>query len=252
MRREPIDLDGARRICQTPPRKSGALPFGAHFVVSNSPTAEQTMRFALASIIVAGLASPEILLAQTDDQYRIVDPFKDQEPGGGISANISDAPEEQEPERGFSFPKLSMPKLPKLSMPKWKLPKPQLPSMGRGEQDASRSRPTSRTTTTRSTANRNPPPRGPSAWEKFNNGTKSFFTKTKTTLMPWTADTAPATPQRPPTGSNRTRVASNANRAQREDPKPSIFSPFLPDKEAEEKRVDSTTDFLSLPRPNFD
>lgn len=210
------------------------------------------MRFALASVIVAGLASPAMLQAQTDDQYRIVDPFKDQDPSGGISARVTDEAEAEEPKRGFSFPKLSMPKLPKLSMPKWKLPKPQLPSMSGRETDTSRSRPASRSTTTRSTANRNPPPRGPSAWEKFNNGTKSFFTKTKATLMPWTADAAPATTQRPPTGSNRARVASNANRTRSEEPKPSIFSPFLPDKDAEEKRVDSTTDFLSLPRPNFD
>jgi hypothetical protein len=70
--------------------------------------------------------------------------------------------------------------------------------------------------------------------------------------MPWTSDTVQATPRRPPTGSNRVRVASNTNRSRPEDKKPSIFSPFLPDKEPEENRIESTTDFLRLSRPRFD
>ena len=207
------------------------------------------MRFALAFLLVAGLAAPTASLAQTEDQYRIVDPFRDQEPRGGVSARISDGEEPPERESGFSFPKLSMPKLPKFSMPKWKMP--QLPGASRREADAPRTRQTSRMTGTRSTSNRNTPPAGPSAWEKFNNGRKSFFAKTKSTLMPWTKDTAEAAPAGIPTGSNRVRVASNRSR-QEEEQKPNLFSPFLPDKKPEEKRVNSTTDFLSLPRPKLD
>ena len=98
---------------------------------------------------------------------------------------------------------------------------------------------------------------GPSTFEKLSNGTKSMFTKTRDTLMPWAAkDNKPvarnATGSRASTGFSRTRVASNRGSGEPSGEKKSLFSSFLPSSEPEEKRINTTQDFLSQKRPPLD
>lgn len=206
------------------------------------------MRYALASAIFCVVAAPAITFAQRGEASPLVNPFDAAPASGGVSANIGDgggrpitrAPVEDSRDSSsrFALPKLTLPKLPKLQMPKLQMPK--LPTMTRREP-----RTTQPPRTTRSRSE-------PSSWDKFNTGTKRFFAKTKDTLMPWTADdSATSRQRRPPTGLNR--VASGRSRAgssrSRTEDKPSILSALLPDKKPEEERVESTTDFLKLPRP---
>ena len=150
------------------------------------------------------------------------------------------------------------------SLPKLKLPKFKMPSFG-GEQSRTSTttrQPSSRTTVTRqSRSNYNRPPEL-SVFDKFSQGTKSFFGKAKTTLMPWTNDTA-STTRRPivPSGSwsqhsartnGGTRSASRSNSQIRE---PSTSTGFTfpwskPEREIEED-ITSVPDFLALPRPQY-
>lgn len=110
---------------------------------------------------------------------------------------------------GWSLPR---PKLPKLAMPQLRmpaLPKPKLPEMRlpRLSMPGSRKMPGSQ----------------PSAWNRFNDGTKQFFTKTKDVLTPWD------------------------NGSDKGKPKKTFFSSWLPKKE-EPKPIQSVDDFLALPK----
>lgn len=223
----------------------------AHRLSINSRREQSAMRSAFAAAVVVLFSVPAGLFAQAESRYRPVNPFDDSQPSVGTGTReadnagrptirASERPTRQqstaESESRFSLPKLSMPKLPKLAMPKWKLPTLRMPSMSRRE--------------TQSTARAVRPSNEPSSWDKFNAGTKRFFAKTKDTLMPWTANQSQTAPPRPPTGTNRVRVASRTDRAAEEE-KPSFFSPFLPKKEPEPRPIRSTTDFLKMPRPTY-
>ncbi len=145
------------------------------------------------------------------------------------------------------------------SLPKPKLPKFDLPSLG-GESSAAStgSRPPQNATSTRQSRASQNRSTGPSALDKFSRGTKNFFGKAKTTLMPWTSDTAAATSMRPgaPSGSG-SRHSSRTNRSgtpAREASTSSGFTfPWSKSKPAteEKKEVNSATDFLKLDRPKY-
>lgn len=133
------------------------------------------------------------------------------------------------------------------SFPKPKLPKFDLPGFARET-----------TTTRQSRANQNRRAE-PSVIDKFSSGTKSFFSKAKTTLMPWTSDTASTSSMRTgsPSGSgSRHSARTNGSRnrpAEREASASNGFSfPWSKPKPAEEEsRINSPTDFLRLERPKY-
>lgn len=137
------------------------------------------------------------------------------------------------------------------SIPKPKLPKFEMPSFGREMSETRQSR---------SNLNR---PTEPSALDKFSRGTKNFFGKVKTTLMPWTDEPAPSASRRlgPPSGSgsqhaaranSRSRSSSRSNDQVREASRDNGFSfPWPKPKESVEKEIRSPTDFLALPRPKY-
>jgi hypothetical protein len=82
----------------------------------------------------------------------------------------------------------------------------------------------------------------PSTWDKVNSGTKSFFSKTKSVLMPWSHDSD--SPSRTKNvGDSRRNAYAPAKPKQTE--KSSFSSWFGPDKE--EEKVESVNDFLKLP-----
>ena len=150
------------------------------------------------------------------------------------------------------------------SLPKLKLPELTMPSFGREQSGTPTTtrQPSMRTTVTRqSRSNDNRPPE-PSVFDKFSQGTKSFFGKAKTTLMPWTNDT-PSTTRRPsaPSGSlsqhstrtNRgTRSSSRSNSQIREASTDNGFTfPWSKPKRETVQELRSANDFLALPRPKY-
>jgi len=171
------------------------------------------------------------------------------EPPRATGTNLSDdAPTERE-RAGFSLPKPKMPKF-------------DLPSFGRDNTDAPATRTASRgtTTTRQSRANHNRRPE-PSTFDKFSQGTKSFFSKAKTTLMPWSDDDT-ALESSAPSGSgsrhaartnSRSRTASRSSSQDRDASSGGGFSfPwFKPKPEPQEREINSATDFLRMDRPKY-
>jgi len=195
------------------------------------------MRISIALLASFGLTVGHCLTAPAAGATEPVNPFTQPEPiNRGVSARVSDDSEGEE-KPGFSFPKLSLPKLPKPSMPKFTMPKVLMPQWTKKETP------------------RNP---GPSTWQKLNDATKSMFTKTRDTLMPWAADDKkpPArsvTGSRNSTGFSRTRVASNrGSSSESSGEKKSFFSSLLPSSQPDKKPIETTNDFLSQKRPRFD
>ena len=195
------------------------------------------MRSFFVLLAFVGLLSSICLDAMAANDSEPVNPFEQPVPGNrGVSASISDEPDAEE-KRGFSLPKLALPKLPTPTLPKLRMPKVSMPSWTKKE----------------------PSPRtGPSTWQKLSTGTKSMFSKTRDTLMPWTVDDdnpplRHATGSRVSTGVSRTRVASNRSGGSASSgEKKSIFSSFLPSSEPDETPIRTTSDFLSQKRPQFD
>lgn len=109
-----------------------------------------------------------------------------------VSARVSDAPAEEAEESGFKWPTLPKPKLPSM-------PKLSLPSL---TTEKKMPKPVPHYTTEDES--------GPSTWEKMSDGTKSFFTKTKHTLMPWTNDETAAPEIRKPAPQRRTPIKHSA------------------------------------------
>lgn len=159
------------------------------------------------------------------------------------------------------------------SFPKPKLPKFELPSFARDKSEASASRTSPRSTSTRQTTNRTTVtqqsrsnqnrPSQPSTLDKFSQGTKNFFGKAKTTLMPWTDNTTAPSSQRPsaPSGSGslhaarantgtRTASRSNSPAADGEANKGWSFPWSKPQPEVDNE-IRTTNDFLSLERPKY-
>lgn len=115
----------------------------------------------------------------------------------------------------FQLPKFGMPemKMPQIKMPQMKMPSFSAPTFAR--------------------------PKPPQAWQNFSESSKRFFTKSKHTLLPWTA------PQnnQPFTGS----------RGFRNPPKPEsngFFSSWW-GQEPEPKQPRTVNEWLQQPRPSF-
>lgn len=115
---------------------------------------------------------------------------------------------------GLRLPSLpSPPSLPKPSVPKfpdWSLPKLELPKAPSAVRKANT----------------------PSTWTRISRGTSSIFNKTKTTLMPWTAEKPRPKPS--------SRVASRPE-------KPSFIENLFGAREREQK-IETVNDYLKLPR----
>lgn len=80
----------------------------------------------------------------------------------------------------------------------------------------------------------------PSAWDRFSNGTKSAYSKTKDALTPWKAD--------PPKSSRQVSTARRSTHvAQHHDDKKSSLSSWWPKKQEPEREVKTVNDFLALP-----
>ena len=118
----------------------------------------------------------------------------------------------------------SLPSLPKPSLPKIQLPQ-------------------------KNTSSRNTAPQ-PSVWDKVNNNTKSFLTKTKQTLMPWANGKDNSKKARTsPTG--RRGRGSGAKPNSKEASK-SLFPSWLWPTKAEEKQPSTVNEFLSLPHVPYE
>ena len=200
------------------------------------------MRSSIAFVALFGLIAGHSLTASAAGAAEPVNPFTQPEPSNRtVSASISDD-SEGEASSGFSLPKLSLPKLPKPSLPKIALPRLQMPKVSMPQW-------------TKTEPVRNS---GPSTWEKLNNGTKSMFTKTRDTLMPWAAsDKKPparsVTGSRSSTGISRSRAGSNrGSGGESAGEKKSFFSSLLPSSQPDKKPIETTNDFLSQRRPRFD
>ena len=112
-----------------------------------------------------------------------------------------------------SFPSLPKPTLPKIQLPQWNSP-----------------------------SKRTPPK--PSVWDKVNNSTKSFMTKTKQTLMPWAS--AKDDPKKVRTSTTARRSASPGAKTKSKETSKGMF-PWLFGPKEEEKKIETVNDFLSLP-----
>ena len=145
----------------------------------------------------------------------------------GRLLNEDDEMVEEKKAGGFPWISLPKPKLP--TLPKPSLPKLSLPKWS-----------TTQTTTAKSRMQQ----QEPSTWEKLNSGTKSIFTKTKHTLMPWTADDEPSTARKKPSSTHRTARSSSTKSKTEKKP----FFPSLFESKPAEKQSETVNDYLSLPR----
>ena len=135
---------------------------------------------------------------------------------GKAAARVSD-----EPKSRFglaSFPSLPKPTLPKIQLPQWSSP-----------------------------SKRTPPK--PSVWDKVNNSTKSFLTKTKQTLMPWA--NGKDDPKKARTSPTARRSPSPAAKTKSKETSKSMF-PWLFGPKEEEKKIETVNDFLSLPHVPYE
>jgi hypothetical protein len=154
-------------------------------------------------------------------------------------ATVEDSPRDRDRDRerllrgnedakssGFSWPSLPKPSLPKPKLPNFSLP----------------------LISTRSTSTDVPKRKSdnePGVWEKMNRGTKSLYTKTKQTLMPWAE---PSKDERTANAARRPIKTSARSKAKPESK--SFFSSWFT-KEEDEKPM-TVNDYLSLPRVPFE
>ncbi len=96
------------------------------------------------------------------------------------------------------------------------------------------------------------PPRGlypasnePSLWRKMNNGTKSFFAKTKQAVPPWLM---PETQDRVRRSSENAKNSSKKMREEARLAKRSIFSPWSQPAEPD-NRPETVQDWIAQPKP---
>ena len=167
-------------------------------------------------------------------KFPIFNPFKKDgneapppAPRPPTGARPSSRPQVNEPS---SFEFSQTPSLPKPSMPS--LPKWELPSWNNNN-NAPR-----------------PERQGPNAWQKFNNGARNFFSRTRDALMPWANREDEMVEPNP---GFRVTGARTATRPERGDEnKQNIFSGFFNQKpEQQQQQIESPNDFLSLPRPQY-
>lgn len=156
------------------------------------------LRPALVSCLLIAVLAPATALAD-GWKFPNLNPFK-RTKAPATRRSVSD-------DGGFQLPKPSMPKM---EMPK-------MPKLGLGPQSKKSS--------------------GPSTFQRINNGTKAVFSKTKSTLMPWTK----------PKASVSDRPSFRTARSVSDEKKGSFFPSWFSDRE-DEKPVRSPEDFLKQPR----
>jgi len=150
--------------------------------------------------------------------------------GSNISAaNRAPAPETS----SFSLPKL---KLPKFKMPSFRTEVSRVPVSTR--------RPSSRTTITRQSRSNYNRRSEPSGFDKFSQGTKRFFDKAKSTLMPWTDDTV-STPSRSSVPSRS--WSRNSNRTHEVSTRTGFTFPWSNPRRETEAEPNGVSEFLALP-----
>ena len=152
---------------------------------------------AVIAALLVYLAVSTSVTAQEGWSLKKLNPFaKDTSAKSRATATVTDS------DPFFSLPKFKVPALKMPKMPSFSKPKPRAP---RNE---------------------------PSGFQKFNQGTKNFFSKTSAALQPWKKNTKPARTIKP------------------KEKKGSTFgwlSPFP--KEPEQRQVQTLNEFLKLPRP---
>jgi hypothetical protein len=155
---------------------------------------------------------PSVALSQDGWKFPTWNPFKKKEM---VPASRSVPPTQTS--SPFQLPKFSLPqmKLPEMKLPQVKMPAFKAPTFSK--------------------------PQPPQAWKNFSESSKRFFTKSKHTLLPWTA------PQnnQPFTGS---QGWSN------NQPKPngdSFLSSLWPYSEPEPQPPRTVNEWLQQPRPSF-
>jgi hypothetical protein len=191
------------------------------FVAKRSPVVAKTFRIALPLACCVWIVASTTTLVSAQEGGFSLNPFNrsgtdESEEAPQATGAISD-----EPTSSFSLPTLpkpSLPKLPKLRFPTWG-------GTAQGE------------------------PSRPSTWDKFNRGAKSFFAKTKKTLMPWTVDEWEDRPARSAARSRPTQ--RSAARSTRKPNGKNLFSSLF-DSPEEEKEIETVNDFLSLPQVPYE
>lgn len=88
-------------------------------------------------------------------------------------------------------------------------------------------------------------PKGPSVWQKMNNGTKSFFVKSKQMVPSWLM---PETQERVKKSENSFTRSSNRIREELRTARRNIVAPWTRPKETKEEPK-TVSDFLALPKP---
>jgi hypothetical protein len=179
------------------------------------------------ALVCSALAAPAYVApvyAQNGFQVPNLNPFKKVSSSSDVAVpgNVVDEPETSGTP-GFRLPRLPSPSLPKPKLPS--LPKFQLPKFAMPQRPAAT---------------------GPSTWNRVNNGTRTFFAKTKTAIMPWTVprdDTREA-------GSSSTRRVASGSRTGRNKRQNLMSALFRPQEKAAE--IESVNDYLDLPRPTFE
>lgn len=157
----------------------------------------------------------------------------DQEPPANVTQGrvVTRASDDENKQGGFTWPSLPKPKFPAL-------PKPTLPKLPLPLWSTSKAMEKPRMT------------EEPSTWQKFNNGTKSLLTKTKQTLMPWTATDEEKSPRKAASVARRPSRSTSAVKNKPAEKK-SFFSSWFTHQE-EQKPIETVNDYLSLPRVPYE
>ncbi len=89
-----------------------------------------------------------------------------------------------------------------------------------------------------------------STWDRFSDGTKSFFTKTKNVLMPWADESKKSSsPSRVSRSGRGYRTASSQNSGAESKHRSSFLPSFMTGKEKEEPpKPQTVNEYLELPR----
>ncbi len=85
----------------------------------------------------------------------------------------------------------------------------------------------------------------PSMVQRFNRGTKSFFTKTKDSVPPWLM---PETQKKVRTSSAEAKRSASTVKKEARTAQRNVFAPWLDPKEPQEKPA-TVPDWLDLPKP---
>lgn len=177
------------------------------------------LAFAAACLALLSAPSPSIADGL---KFPNLNPFKREDAAPRTARTSRSAETRQASSAGF--PSLPTPPLPQWEMPKFSMPTVAMPTLGgAGNGRTSRS---------------------PSTWQKMSRGTRTFLTRTKTTLMPW-AKKEPSTVSTPQLGARRSAQRNSKPKAD-----DNSLLPWLGSK-PEQQEIKSVNDFLALPQPSY-